>query len=122
MVLRDDRDRAALARLGLALERGGRERPDGSRLSWRVAGRDAGLGARPFFIAWDDPAMRPGLLARRTPSRCAASARSRSAAAPRSWRDWVAGDVPVQPLGDGGGLRAVVIATADGEIRLTGDS
>ena len=51
-------------RLGLALERGGRERPDGSRLSWRVAGRDAALGARPFFIAWDEPDMRPGLLER----------------------------------------------------------
>ena len=50
-------------RLGLALERGGRERPDGSRLSWRVAGREAQLGARPFFIAWDAPEMRPGLLA-----------------------------------------------------------
>ena len=31
------------------------------------------------------------------------------------------GDLPVQPLGDGEGLRAVVIATAAGEIRLTGD-
>jgi hypothetical protein len=27
----------------------------------------------------------------------------------------------VHALGDGGGLRAVVIATANGEIRLTGD-
>jgi hypothetical protein len=30
-------------------------------------------------------------------------------------------DVPVRALGAGGGLRAVVLATADGEIRLTGD-
>ncbi len=57
----DDIERIA-RRLGLALERGARERPDGSRLSWRLAGRDAGLGARPFFIAWDSPEMRPGLL------------------------------------------------------------
>ena len=35
---------------------------------------------------------------------------------------WVDADVPVRPLGGGGGLRAIVIATADGEIRLTGDS
>ena len=71
-------------RLGLTLERGARERPDGSRLSWRVAGRDAGLGARPFFIAWDAPEMRPGLLERAARGRGArASATSRSAATRR---------------------------------------
>ena len=30
-------------RLSLSLERGSRERPDGSRISWVVAGRDGGL-------------------------------------------------------------------------------
>jgi hypothetical protein len=34
---------------------------------------------------------------------------------------WVDADVPVRALGHGGGLLAVVIATAAGEIRLTGD-
>jgi hypothetical protein len=80
-------------RLGLTLERGGRDRPDGSRISWRVAGRDVALGARPFF------GSTAGEL-----------------------DGWVEGDVPVRTLADGGGLRAVVIATAGGEIRLTGDS
>ena len=35
---------------------------------------------------------------------------------------WVEEDVPVRRVGDDGGLRAVVIATANGDIRLTGDS
>ena len=47
--------------------------------------------------------------------------RSRSAATAEELEGWVDADVPVRALGDGGGLRAVVIATADGEIRLTGD-
>ena len=36
--------------------------------------------------------------------------------------DGVEPDVPVRPLGGDGGLRAIVIATSGGEIRLTGDS
>ena len=108
-------------RLGLALERGGRERPDGSRLSWRVAGRDAALGARPFFIAWDEPEMRPGLLS--APHAVEVRGISRVEVALRRPTSWTAGSRTTSRcalLGDGGGLRAVVIATADGEIRLTG--
>lgn len=52
------------ARLGLAVERGSRKRPDGVRLSWRLAGvREAlrSAGALPFFIQWDGPArLHPG--------------------------------------------------------------
>ena len=109
-------------RLGLTLERGSRERTDGTRLSWRVAGRDAALGARPFFIAWDDPAMRPGL----EPAPHAVEVHGLShvevGCGAGDLEDWVEPGVPVRPLGDGGGLRAIVIGTAGGEIRLTGDS
>ncbi|HET6172912.1 MAG TPA: VOC family protein [Gaiellales bacterium] len=108
-------------RLGLALERGGRERPDGSRLSWRVAGRDAALGARPFFIAWDDPDMRPGLLSAPHAVEVNGISRVEVGCSAEELEGWVDHDVPVRPLGDGSGLRAIVIATANGEIRLTGD-
>jgi hypothetical protein len=108
-------------RLGLALERGGRERPDGSRLSWRVAGRDTALGARPFFIAWDEPSMRPGLLSAPHAVEVHGISRVEVGAGPEELEGWVEDDVPVRPLGDGGGLRAIVIASSSGEIRLTGD-
>jgi hypothetical protein len=109
-------------RLGLTLERGGRDRPDGSRISWRVAGRDAALGARPFFIAWDAPEMRPGLLSAPHAVDVRGIARVEVGCGEDELDGWVDDDVPVRTLGDGGGLRAVVIATAGGEIRLTGTS
>jgi hypothetical protein len=109
-------------RLGLALERGGRERPDGSRLSWRVAGRDVALGARPFFIAWDEPDMRPGLLSAPHAVELRGISQVEVGCSAEQLDGWVADDVPVRALGTGGGLCAIVIATANGEIRLTGDS
>jgi hypothetical protein len=109
-------------RLGLALERGGRERPDGTRLSWRVAGRESALGARPFFIAWDEPEMRPGLLSAPHAVEVLGISRVEVGAGAEELEGWIEDDVPVRPLGDGGGLRAIVIATANGEIRLTGGS
>ncbi len=108
--------------LGLTLERGSRERDDGTRLSWRVAGRDVALGARPFFIAWDDPEMRPGLLSAPHAVEVCGLSHVEVGCAPDELDGWVEPDVPVRALGEGGGLRAVVIATAGGEIRLTGDS
>jgi hypothetical protein len=106
-------------RLGLALERGGRDRADGSRLSWRVAGRDTALGALPFFIAWDEPGMRPGLLSAPHAVEVRGLSRVEVGCSAEDLDGWVEPDVPVHPLDDGGGLRAIVIATGDGEIRLT---
>ncbi len=40
-----------------------RLRPDGSKLTWRVAAmskfEEAGREPKPFFITWDDPSVRP---------------------------------------------------------------
>jgi hypothetical protein len=40
-----------------------RLRPDGSELTWRVATMskfdEPGRAPKPFFITWDDPALRP---------------------------------------------------------------
>ena len=107
LVLRDAATSSALARAARARRSSaaGATAPDGTRLSWRVAGRDAALGARPFFIAWDDPAMRPGLLDRAARRRGARHPRaSRSAAAPSELEGWV----------DGGRAGAARSATAAG--------
>jgi hypothetical protein len=107
-------------RLGLTLEPGARDRPDGTRLSWCLAGRDVALGARPFFIAWDDPASRPGLLAAAHAVEVHGITRVEVGCDPELLEGWVDSGVPARALGGDGGLRAVVIATASGEIRLTG--
>ena len=108
-------------RLDLALEPGGRELPDGSRLTWRLAGRDSALGARPFFIAWDAPTLRPGLLDAPHAVDVRGLARVEVGCTPAELDDWIGEDVPARADGAGAGLRAVVIATGDGEIRITGD-
>lgn len=48
---------------GLEAHRFTRERPDGSQLSWRLAGLDRMLAEPPLpgLISWDDPASFPGL-------------------------------------------------------------
>jgi hypothetical protein len=109
-------------RLGLTLERGGRERPDGSRLSWRVAGRDEALGSRPFFIAWDEPEMRPGLLRAPHAVEVRGLDHVEVGCTAEELDGWVDAEVPVRTLGGEGGLRAIVIGTATGEIRLAGES
>jgi hypothetical protein len=52
----DDIENVA-ARLGLELRHKWRIRPDGSEISWRIAGLEASLErpALPFFISWDVP-------------------------------------------------------------------
>lgn len=52
--------------LNLEVVRGSRTRPDGSTLSWRLAGvaRSLATGALPFFIEWDGPPeLHPGAAA-----------------------------------------------------------
>ena len=95
---------------------------DGSRISWRVAGRAEGLGAKPFYISWDDPAMRPGLLSAPHAVEVRGISSVEVGCSAEDLRGRVADALPVRPLGDGDDLRAIVIATSNGEIRLTGDS
>ena len=46
---------------GLEVTAMSRLKPDGTRLSWRIAGFDQMLEAgRPFFIEWDDTNLHPG--------------------------------------------------------------
>ena len=63
VVATDDLDEVA-ARLGLEITRGSRARPDGVRLSWRMAGLKQAMvsaGSLPFFIQWEGAAeLHPG--------------------------------------------------------------
>lgn len=67
MVHADDGDRfdALVAANGLDAARFSRRRPDGSEVSWRLAGLEAMLGAPPLpgLLDWDDPAAFPGRVA-----------------------------------------------------------
>jgi Glyoxalase-like domain len=61
----DDLD-AACARAGVDQMRGVRERPDGTVLSWSMAGAEEGLPrGLPFFLRWDDDASNPARVAAR---------------------------------------------------------
>ena len=57
----DDLD-ATAARLGLAVQAGSRERPDGAVVRWRIAGLEQAAAEPylPFFIEWDDESPFPG--------------------------------------------------------------
>ena len=112
---------AVARRLDLTIVPGSRTRPDGSTVSWRLAGVDVGLadGALPFFIEWDGPPdLHPG----------AASADHRCEPLGIAWvevtgdeqrvRDWLGEDsnLPVRVTAGPPSLARVAIATADGEI------
>lgn len=114
----DDLD-AVAERLGLTPVAMQRERPDGSALSWRLAGleRAMGDGAVPFFIQWDAP---EGDLPGRVP------AAHPSAAVRLAWievggdvaeiESWLGShDLPLR-VGEGSGVLAVGVETPDGEI------
>lgn len=57
VVATDDID-AVAGRLDLEVERKSRDRPDGSTLSWRLAGMETAMesGVLPFFVQWEGPA------------------------------------------------------------------
>lgn len=89
----------AAAALGYHVVAGRRENPDGSVLSWRVAGMPQACAdpALPFLIEWDDPSAMPGLLDVKHPCGAISAARV---------------------LVDRHGLHGLVIGTASGEVVL----
>lgn len=55
---------AACARAGVDQVRGARERPDGTLLSWSMAGAEEAIPrGLPFFLRWDDDASNPARAA-----------------------------------------------------------
>jgi hypothetical protein len=120
-VATDDLDGVA-RRLDLEITRGARTRPDGSRLSWRLAGvsRALSTGALPFFIQWDvPPEAHPGAIAAPHRAQPRGIAWLEVTAAPESLAEWLGDhDLPVRLTDGPPSLSAVGVATAAGELRL----
>jgi hypothetical protein len=111
----DDADR-----LRLDVVPGSRVRPDGSVLSWQLAGvADAGSGdGRPFLIAWDDDASMPGRAPVDHPHGSAALSSLVVAGDRAQLEHWVGGGISgvhvVPPRAAGTGVVEVVVQTAHG--------
>jgi Glyoxalase-like domain len=107
-------------RLNLEVETGSRTRPDGSTLSWRVAGlgRAMEAGALPLFIQWDGPSeLHPGAAEARHRSRPLGIAWIEVTADERLLREWLGdSDLPLRIAAGRPSLSAVGIGTADGEV------
>jgi hypothetical protein len=107
-------------RLDLEVVAGSRTRPDGSTLSWRVAGlgRAMEAGALPLFIQWDGPSeLHPGAAGARHRSRPLGIAWIEVTADERQLREWLGdSDLPLRIAAGRPSLSAVGIGTADGEV------
>jgi hypothetical protein len=107
-------------RLDLEVVAGSRTRPDGSTLSWRVAGlaRAMEAGALPLFIQWDGPSeLHPGAAAAQHRSKPLGIAWIELTANERLMRHWLGeSDLPLRIVAGRPSLSAVGIGTADGEV------
>ena len=107
-------------RLGLEVDAGSRERPDGEVLRWRMAGLDDPRREpwMPFFLTWDVPGRcTRGALGRATASVPRASPGSRSAATQSALPAWLGDEeLPIRVTSDEPQIRRVALATADGEL------
>ena len=118
-VATDDLD-AVAARLGVEVTEGRRARPDGTELRWRSAGFEDSSREpwMPFFIAWDvDPELHPGRARAALGSRVEGVARVKVAGDGDRLREWLGGnELPIDVVNGPPGIRAVLFATADGEL------
>ncbi|MEX0992740.1 MAG: VOC family protein [Solirubrobacterales bacterium] len=116
----DDAD-AVAQRLGLAVAPMSRRRPDGSELSWRLAGLDASLRdpQLPFFISWDDPSLHPGLETAEHRVEPHGIAWIEIAGERKRIGRWIEGaDLDVRVCDGDPGVRSVGITTGGGAITL----
>jgi hypothetical protein len=114
----DDR----VAANGLAARSFSREKPDGSELTWRLAGLETMLAEPPLpgLLSWDDPASFPGLTPVEHRVAPAGIAWIELAGDERRVRDYLGGaDLPLRFVdGDPGVKRAAVALDGGGEIVL----
>ena len=107
-------------RLDLEVTPGSRRRPDGSTLSWRVAGLSRAMeaGALPLFVQWDGPSgFHPGAAAAQHRSTPRGIAWIEVTADERGLREWLGDcDLPLRIAAGRPSLAAVGIGTADGEV------
>ncbi|MFN8158444.1 MAG: VOC family protein [Candidatus Nanopelagicales bacterium] len=112
---------ATAARLGLDVVPGERTRPDGLRLSWRLAGvpdDDPSQRLRPFFIQWDEGTPMPGSVAVPHP---AGQVTVRSVEASGSGLDaWLGAPVPLVDQVPGlGGIERLTLLGDGGDLEIT---
>jgi hypothetical protein len=117
----DDLDETA-TRLGLAVETGGRQRPDGEVVRWRSAGiedprRTPDL---PFFIAWEGPPdLHPGRGAAAHPAAVTGIASVELAGDERAFDAWTGGSsLPVRFVAGRPGVVAVHLHGSAGDVVL----
>jgi hypothetical protein len=122
MCLADDAIDATAARLGLAVEPGGRRLPDGGSIAWRGAGIDDPRRGPdlPFFIAWElGNGAHPGDVRIDHPSGADGIAWVEIAGDPRRLERWVGGaELPVRSVDGDEGVIAVGLSTPRGELIL----
>lgn len=108
---------AVCSRLGLAAMPGSRTLPDGSLLTWRLAGvRESMVDRLPFFIEWNDP--RGGLGGVTSPTATGIT-RVELGGDVAQVSDWLGEEVAgVTLVGGEPGVRAATIATTTGEVAL----
>jgi hypothetical protein len=122
LCLADDELDQTAARLGLEVETGGRQRPDGEVVRWRSAGiedprRTPDL---PFFISWEGPAdLHPGRGTAAHPSGASAIARVDVAGDADVFAAWTGrAQLPIRFVPGEPGVQAAVLQTATGDVSL----
>jgi hypothetical protein len=121
VVATDDIDGLA-SRLDLEVERRSRDRPDGSTLSWRLAGMEVAMdtGAFPFFVEWDGgPEDHPGAAEVEHDAAPRGIAWIEVSAEEERLRDWLGdADVPLRITEGDPAIHGAAIATGVAELVL----
>ena len=106
-------------RLGLEVDAGSRERPDGEVLKWRMAGLDDPRREpwMPFFLTWDVPvSLHPGSARAGHGVRAAGIAWAEVGGDAERLRAWLGDEeLPIRVSDGNPGIRRVALATSDGE-------
>ena len=114
--------RPIAARLSLDISQGHRMKPDGTTLSWKLAGVARALdpGALPFFIEWGGRReLHPGAAKASHHVKPSGLAWIEVASDEESLRTWLGNfDFPVRCVGGPPSLSAVAVSTEAGEIVL----
>ena len=107
-------------RLGLEVDAGSRERPDGEVLRWRMAGLDDPKREpwMPFFLTWDVPgSLHPGSARAGHGVRADDIAWVEVGGDAARLRAWLGDEeLPIRVTPGAPGIRRVAIATSDGEL------
>ncbi len=121
-VVATDEIEAIGRRLGLEVTSGSRARPDGSTLTWRLAGLEEAMGSNgfPFFVEWDGPAeAHPGSTAVEHRSEPLGIEWVEVSADGSELRDWLGpSEIPLRVVDGPSSIISVAIGTAEGLVMV----